>query len=256
MISHGYPVAGFIVGLLVGLTGVGGGSLMTPMLILVFGIHPVSAVGTDLLQASLTKIAGTSVFGLNRQVEWRIVGWLLVGSMPAAALTLLALAHGMQGGSVSHVITRALGALVVLTAATILLRGVLSRLIGTGLDRIGDRRRAALTVATGVVLGVFVTLTSVGAGAMGMVALTYLYPRMPTSRLVAADIAHAVPLTMIAGLGHWWLGSVDFALLGALLLGSIPGVIVGSLLTSRVSERVLRPVLAAVMLLAGGKLVV
>jgi uncharacterized membrane protein YfcA len=256
MIQQGYPIGGFVIGLLVGLTGVGGGSLMTPMLILLFGVHPVAAVGTDLLQASLTKAAGTSVFGLNKQVDWRIVRLLALGSLPAAAVTLIGLSFGLQSPAAGHVISRSLGVLVVLTAITILLRGLLARFIGNGLDGVSERTRAVLTVVVGIVLGIAVTLTSVGAGALGMVALTYLYPRMPTSRLVAADIAHAVPLTMLAGLGHWWLGSVDMALLGALLLGSIPGVIVGSLLVSRISERVMRPVLAVVMLVAGGKLVV
>ncbi|HET6182230.1 MAG TPA: sulfite exporter TauE/SafE family protein [Acetobacteraceae bacterium] len=254
MIAQGYPVAGFVVGLLVGLTGVGGGSLMTPLLILLFGVHPVTAVGTDLLQASLTKIAGTSVFGMKKDLNWRIVGFLALGSMPASALTLLLLSRRIQGSADGHLISQGLGALVVLTALVILLRGVLTRL-SAGLPALTLRAQAVATVIVGAILGVLVTLTSVGAGALGMVALTYLYPRLPTARLVAADIAHAVPLTMLAGIGHWLLGSVDLALLGALLVGSIPGVIVGSLLVTRLADRVLRLVLAAVMLLAGGKLV-
>jgi len=254
VIAQGYPVAGFVVGLLVGLTGVGGGSLMTPLLILLFGVHPVTAVGTDLLQASLTKIAGTSVFGMKKDLNWRIVGFLALGSMPASALTLLLLSRRIQGSADGHLISQGLGALVVLTALVILLRGVLTRL-SAGLPALTLRAQAVATVIVGAILGVLVTLTSVGAGALGMVALTYLYPRLPTARLVAADIAHAVPLTMLAGIGHWLLGSVDLALLGALLVGSIPGVIVGSLLVTRLADRVLRLVLAAVMLLAGGKLV-
>ncbi len=160
----------------------------------------------------------------------------------------------IQGSADGHLISQGLGALVVLTALVILLRGVLTRL-SAGLPALTLRAQAVATVIVGAILGVLVTLTSVGAGALGMVALTYLYPRLPTARLVAADIAHAVPLTMLAGIGHWLLGSVDLALLGALLVGSIPGVIVGSLLVTRLADRVLRLVLAAVMLLAGGKLV-
>ncbi len=148
-----------------------------------------------------------------------------------------------------------LGIMVMLTAVVMLFRSMLMRLSGGAADRLSRRRAAALTVASGVVLGVLVTLTSVGAGALGVVALAFLYPHLSTSRLVAADIAHAVPLTLLAGLGHWWLGSVDWMLLGALLVGSIPGVIVGSLLVARIPERVLRSVLAVVLLLAGGKLI-
>lgn len=254
MMAHGYPVAGFLVGLLVGLTGVGGGSLMTPLLVLVFGIHPISAVGTDLLQASLTKSVGTAVLGFSGRVEWRIVRRLAIGSLPASAVTLLGLSHGLHSPAAEHVISILLGVLVVLTAISALFRTLIARLLEPALSGLGDRSAGFITIAVGAALGVCVTLTSVGAGALGMVALTYLYPRLPTSRLVAADIAHAVPLTLLAGVGHWLLGSVDFGLLGALLVGSVPGVIIGSLLVTRVPDRVLRPVLASVMLLAGGKL--
>jgi uncharacterized membrane protein YfcA len=254
VIAQGYPVAGFVVGLLVGLTGVGGGSLMTPLLILVFGVHPVSAVGTDLLQASLTKAVGTGVLGLARRVEWAVVGTLALGSMPMAGLTLWAAGSHLRNPGAQHVLSMALGAVVIITALTLLFRRRLM-LLGRGeAERLSRRAAFLLTVAVGAVLGVCVTLTSVGAGALGMVALTFLYPRHATARLVAADIAHAVPLTMLAGLGHWLLGSVDLGLLGALLIGSVPGVLVGSFLVTRVPETVLRPVLAVLMLLAGSKL--
>jgi uncharacterized membrane protein YfcA len=252
---HLYPLAGLLVGLLIGLTGVGGGSLMTPLLILLFGIAPVSAVGTDLLQAAVTKSVGTTVLGMNRTVAWPIVRRLAAGSLPASALTIFLLVGHLQSAQAMRIVTVLLGVSVVLTAGAVLFKPALLRLAGGGPARMPPRRAAVLTVATGVALGVLVTLTSVGAGALGVVALTFLYPHFPTSRVVAADIAHAVPLTLLAGLGHWWLGSIDWGLLGSLLLGSIPGVIVGSLLVSRVPERVLRPVLAAVLLVAGTKLI-
>jgi len=252
---HLYPLAGFLVGLLIGLTGVGGGSLMTPLLILVFGIAPVSAVGTDLLQAFVTKSVGTAVHEMGRTVAWRIVVRLASGSLPASALTILFLSQRLHSAGAIRVIPVLLGISVILTAVAVLFKGALVRLTGPSVDRLSRGWAAALTVAAGVVLGVLVTLTSVGAGALGVVLLTFLYPHMPTSRVVGADIAHAVPLTLLAGIGHWWLGSVDWELLGALLVGSVPGVVAGSLLVPRVPERVLRPVLALVLLAAGSKLI-
>jgi uncharacterized protein len=250
-----YPLAGLLVGLLVGLTGVGGGSLMTPILVLLFGIHPVTAVGTDLLQAAATKTVGTTVLGCGRTIEWRIVGLLASGSVPASALTILGLAYGMKNAATAHVIPILLGLAVIMTAIAVLFRGPLLRLSQATVDRLTRRRAAQLTSLAGVVLGVLVTITSVGAGALGVVFLAFLYPGLPTSRIVAADIAHAVPLTLLAGLGHWWLGSINWPLLGALLTGSIPGIIIGSLLVTRVPERVLRPILALVLIVVGGKLI-
>jgi len=252
---HLYPLAGLLVGILIGLTGVGGGSLMTPILILLFGIAPVSAVGTDLLQAAVTKTAGTAVLGMGRTIAWRIVGRLAAGSLPASALTLFFLAPRLHAPEATRIITVLLGAAVVLTAIALLFKKALLRVTGGAAERLSRRRAAALTVAAGALLGVLVTLTSVGAGALGVVMLAFLYPRLPTSHIVGADIAHAVPLTLLAGLGHWWLGDINWHLLGALLVGSIPGVVVGSLLVTRVPERVLRPVLAVVLLVAGGKLI-
>jgi len=248
-----YPLAGLLVGLLVGLTGVGGGSLMTPLLILLFGVHPVTAVGTDLLQAAVTKSVGTAVHGLSRTIEWRITGLLACGSVPATALTILVLSLRTEPAA-SHLVSLLLGVAVILTAVALVFRGALLRLSENSAVTLAPRRVAQLTVVTGLVLGVLVTITSVGAGALGVVALAFLYPHMQTQRIVASDIAHAVPLTLLAGLGHWWLGTIDWPLLGSLLLGSIPGIVIGSLVATRVPERVLRPVLAGVLLLAGGRL--
>ena len=256
MINPLYSVAGLFIGLLVGFTGVGGGSLMTPLLILAFGFHPVTAVGTDLLYASITKTAGTAVHGLSGTVDWKIVRRLAMGSVPATALTLIVLAFaGRRFDGTEHVITVALGLALIATAITMVFRRQILVYFERAVDRLTPERVARSTVLLGAALGVLVSLSSVGAGALGMTVLLVLYPKLPVNRLVGSDIAHAVPLTLIAGLGHWAMGSVDFSLLLSLLVGSIPGIIVGSLLSSRVPERILRPVLAGTLAIVGGKLI-
>jgi uncharacterized membrane protein YfcA len=251
-----YAASGLAVGLLVGLTGVGGGSLMTPVLVLLFGIHPSIAVGTDLLYAAVTKSVGTAVHGFNGTVDWRVVRRLAMGSAPATAATVLLLAAlGTRGAPSAEVISTVLGAAVLLTAVLLLARGWLLRALGPRLGVDGPRHAAALTVLTGAVLGVLVALSSVGAGALGVTALFLLYPRIPTARIMGSDIAHAVPLTLLAGAGHWLLGSVDWHLLLSLLTGSIPGIIIGSLVAVRVPDRVIRPALACVLIIVGGRLV-
>ena len=250
-----YAVSGFVVGALVGLTGVGGGSLMTPLLVLLFGVHPDTAVGTDLLYAACTKTVGTLVHGARSTVEWRVVGLLACGSLPAAAATLYGLVQlGAPSDSVSHLISSVLGIALLVTAVSLLFQAPLRRWATGGPHREAPRRAAALTLLTGIVLGVLVSISSVGAGAIGVTVLILLYPHLPISRIVGSDIAHAVPLTLVAGLGHWWIGSVNWHLFTSLIAGSIPGIIAGSLISSRVSDRVLSPALAAVLLLVGGKL--
>lgn len=250
-----YSLSGFVIGVLVGLTGVGGGSLMTPLLVLAFGVHPTTAVGTDLLYAAATKTVGTAVHGASRTVDWRIVGRLAAGSVPATALTLLALAHFSKPLGAAHgVITSILGAALILTAVAILFR---QRIVDFFAARAGapDPRRArALTILLGAVLGVLVSLSSVGAGAIGMTVLLVLYPRTPVGTLVGSDIAHAVPLTLLGGLGHWMMGSVDWHLLVSLLSGSIPGIVIGSLFSARAPDKLLRPILASTLGVVGAKL--
>ena len=249
-----YSMSGFAVGLLVGLTGVGGGSLMTPLLIMLFGIHPMTAVGTDLLYAAATKSVGTVVHSAGRTVEWGVSLTLAVGSIPAAAATLLALhVLGRPNPLVEHVMTVTLGVGLLLTALSLLLRARITAYAARR-EAIPPRRVAALTMATGAALGVLVTLTSVGAGALGVTVLIVLYPRLPIACIVGSDIAHAVPLTLLAGIGHWMMGDVGWNLLASLLVGSVPGIVIGSLLAARVPERVLRPVLAATLVLVGGRL--
>jgi uncharacterized membrane protein YfcA len=224
-----FMLSGFFVGLLVGQTGVGGGSLMTPILVLLFGIHPATAVGTDLLYASATKSVGTLVHGLNHTVEWRIVRRLASGSVPATVITLLSISHyDITGTASARVISLVLGIMLFLTALSLIFRNRFLNFMGPMLERVTPLQAGRLTVLTGLVLGVLVTISSVGAGALGVTALLLLYPRVPMAVIVGSDIAHAVPLTLVAGVGHWWLGSVDWMLLTSLLSGSIPGIILGS----------------------------
>jgi uncharacterized membrane protein YfcA len=255
-ISGLYAASGFVVGMLVGLTGVGGGSLMTPLLVLLFKFHPATAVGTDLLYAAATKTVGSAVHGWRNTIEWPVVRRLAYGSVPGAAVTLLALSYlGAQSKAQAAVITTVLGVALLLTSATVLFRPQILAFAQKRLREPSPGRVAVLTVITGLILGVLVSLTSVGAGALGVTALLLLYPRLPTVRVVGSDIAHAVPLTLVAGLGHWMIGTVDGHLLVSLLCGSIPGIICGSLLATRAPDMLLRPILAITLILVGGRLV-
>jgi uncharacterized protein len=246
-----------LVGALVGLTGVGGGSLMTPILVLLFGFHPATAVGTDLLYASVTKTVGTAVHHNGRTVDWKIVAGLATGSVPASVVTLFIMRR--MGVTQEHsylVLNLLLGAALLLTSIAVFFRPWIIRWAGHHITAMGDRRVTRWTILLGTVLGVLVSVTSVGAGALGTTALLILYPKLPVARIAGSDIAHAVPLTLIAGLGHWWMGSVDFTLMGALLIGSIPGIIIGSLLASRSSDAVLRPILAVTLLVVSIRLLI
>ena len=250
-----YSLSGFCVGVLVGMTGVGGGSLMTPLLILLFGIHPATAVGTDLLYASATKTGGTVVHGFAKTIDWRVVGRLAMGSVPMTALTLVTLAQlGIHGSAANQLITVVLGAALLATATVLVLRKVIVKFYGEHIGKLSPKHTKWLTVAVGGVLGVLVSISSVGAGALGVTALILLYPHLPTVRIVGSDIAHAVPLTFVAGIGHWWLGSVDWMLFGSLLVGSLPGIVLGSLVSVRVPDAVLRYLLAAVLIVVAAKL--
>lgn len=264
-----YSVSGFAVGLLVGITGVGGGSLMTPLLVFLFGFKASVAVGTDLLYAAITKTGGVWVHhGKHNSVDWKIVGLLSLGSLPFAILTLFGIKHFMDiGKETTGIITYSLGIALILTACALLVRAALlrmskakgqidddhSNLLNAG--RFPPRLEIPTTIFTGAVLGVLVTLSSVGAGALGTVALLFLYPRMTTLKIVGTDLAHAIPLTAVAGLGHLSLGNVDLMLLGSLLIGSLPGIWIGSHLSAKIPEYFLRPVLASVLLLIGLKFV-
>ncbi len=263
-----YTLSGFAVGLLVGITGVGGGSLMTPLLVFLFGFNPAVAVGTDLMFAAITKTSGVWVHhGKHGSVDWRIVGWLALGSLPFAVGTLFVLKHlNSIGKETTGAITFTLGIALILTAIALFVRSALlhnAEKLGQIDDEHSNLENAArfkhleipATVLIGAVLGVLVTLSSVGAGALGTVALLFLYPRMTTLKIVGTDLAHAIPLTAVAGIGHWTLGNVDFVLLGSLLIGSLPGIWIGSHLSAKIPDKVLRPILASVLLLIGLKFV-
>ncbi|MEK7810236.1 MAG: sulfite exporter TauE/SafE family protein [Pseudomonadota bacterium] len=255
-----YTVSGFAVGLIVGVTGVGGGSLMTPLLVLVFGVSPATAVGTDLLYASLTKTLGGWVHSRNGTVDWKIVGLLSLGSIPAALLTIALLKFlALDEKTLRTLVTSVLSIALLLTATALLLkdwiRKIAQRDDGT-VYQLHHRHLPAATVITGLIVGALVTVSSIGAGVLGTVALLFLYPKLTAVKVVGTDIAHAVPLTAVAGLGHMALGTVDFVLLGSLLLGSLPGIYLGSHLSAKVPEKVLRPVLAMMLLIIGIRLVV
>jgi uncharacterized membrane protein YfcA len=260
-VEIGYILSGLMVGILVGLTGVGGGSLMTPLLVFLFNFSPAVAVGTDLLFAAITKTGGVFVHhGTHGSVNWKIVRQLAYGSLPAAVLTILLLRYiDQQSKDISGVITYSLGVALILTSLAVIVRSYLKRHAPpiseeSSAGRFG-RRQPAVTIAVGVVLGVMVTLSSVGAGALGTVALFFLYPRLPALKVVGTDLAHAIPLTALAGAGHWTMGNVDFTLLATLLIGSLPGIWLGSHLSARIPDRILRPILASILLLIGLKFV-
>jgi uncharacterized protein len=252
-----YSSVGFGIGMLVGLTGVGGGSLMTPLLVLLFGIHPSVAVGTDLLQVSVTKAVGSMVHGFRDTVDWRIVRTLAAGSIPSTMLTILLLSRiDLHNAAAQGIVSEVLGISLICTAITLLLRHILVRASAGWTSGLSPRQQTTLTIVSGVLVGFLVTMTSVGAGAIGTTVLILLYPRIKISRLVGSDIAHAVPLTLLAGIGHWMLGSIDWNLLGSLLSGSIPGIIIGSFLSSRMPDLALRAILAVTMAMVGSRMVI
>jgi uncharacterized membrane protein YfcA len=260
MIEPGLWVAGFAVGTIVGLTGVGGGSLMTPILIFFFGVKPYMAVGTDLLFAAFTKLAGTASLWHQRLVPWRVVGALCAGSLPASVITLWVLHElGPASAEVQSLMTATLGLALVLTAAAMMFKALRGQQLPSSVaqadwDRAMQARHPFLPVVFGAVIGVLVTLTSVGAGAIGVSVLILLYPLLPLPRIVAADIAYAVPLTLVAGLGHASLGSVDWPLLAQLLAGSLPGIWLGSRWMRHAPERLIRGLLSVLLAYAGTKL--
>ncbi len=248
-------ISGFAIGAIVGVTGVGGGSLMTPLLIGVFKLNPAVAIGTDLWFAAITKSGGALAHHRHGHVDYRITGLMLAGSIPAA-LGTVALMHftGVTKGWAST-LTFSLGIALLLTAGVVAFKTTWQA-VALRLERwLPPRRRDALTVLSGLLLGVLVTLSSVGAGALGATLILLLYPRLPAHRLVGTDIAHAVPLTLVAGMGHATLGHVDWGLLGWLLVGSLPGIWLGAQLTRKLPERLIRTLLCLSLLTAGLKVI-
>ena len=254
-IPYLYTISGFVVGLLVGMTGIGGGALMTPILILLFGIHPAAAVGTDLLHAAATKTAGSIVHGLKGTIDWTVVRRLAIGSVPMTVVTIAAMSMlDINGTAGRNLVNAVLTLALIVTAIALVFRGrIVARYTGR-LGQLAQRQVAGLTIFVGAVLGTIVSLSSVGAGAIGVTCLLLLYPRLPAVKIVGSDIAHAVPLTLVAGIGHWLLGSVDFRVFGLLILGSVPGILLGSYAAVRLPETALRVVLAAMLLVVAAKL--
>ncbi|MFQ3173355.1 MAG: putative membrane protein YfcA [Flavobacterium sp.] len=254
----GFVVAGLLVGFVVGLTGVGGGSLMTPIL-LWFGIPPTTAVGTDLLYAAFTKMGGVFVHHRKNNINWSITGWLSLGSVPAALVTLWIL-HSIKTDitAINDIIKYSLGWALLFTSVAVLFKKkllVLSQKNAGAKFHSESKTQNALTVGIGVLLGATVTLTSIGAGALGTVTLFFLYPLLATPKLVGTEIAHAVPLTLVAGLGHATMGNLDLGLLGQLLMGSLPGIFIGSMLSEKVPDLFLRNAIAGMLFFVGYKLI-
>ncbi len=252
-----YVASGFAVGMLVGLTGVGGGSLMTPLLTLLFGINPTVAVGTDLAFASITKSAGTIAHRVRNTVHWDIVKRLCLGALPAAVLATLALKYfGALDKHLGQIIRYAIAFSVLLTVISIIVRGRMQAWMNSHPDRqLHGRRQVAATIIAGAAIGTLVTISSIGAGAVGATILVLLYPNLKPAEIAGTDIAYAVPLTAIAAFGHWWLGSINWELLGMLLIGSLPGITIGSLAARAVPERFLRGLLATTLTGVAAKLV-
>lgn len=255
--SISYIVSGFAVGLLVGLTGVGGGSLMTPLLTLLFGVSPTVAVGTDLAFASITKGVGTLAHRVRGTVHWNIVKLLCFGALPAALVGILIInTLGPLTPQMGQFIRYSIAFSVMLTVIAILFRGRLLQWIHAHPEKqLHGRRLNIATIVAGAVLGLLVTISSIGAGAIGATLLVMLYPRLTPAEVAGTDIAYAVPLTAIAAFGHWWLGSIHWELLGMLLIGSVPGITIGSLCAKAVPERLLRGILATTLTGVAAKLV-
>ncbi|WP_151446085.1 sulfite exporter TauE/SafE family protein [Lacisediminimonas profundi] len=252
-----YIATGFAVGLLVGLTGVGGGSLMTPLLTLLFGINPSVAVGTDLAFASITKATGTVAHRFTNTVHWSIVKLLSIGALPAALVTTLGLSIiGPLEAEIAQVVRYSIAFSVLLTVVAIIFRGRIQDWISSHPERhLHGKSLAAATIAAGAVLGALVTISSIGAGAIGATILVLLYPRLTPAEVAGTDIAYAVPLTAIAALGHWWLGTINWELLGTLLLGSLPGITIGAFAARAIPQKLLRLLLATTLTGVAAKLV-
>ena len=255
MIDPIYSLSGFFVGMLVGMTGVGGGSLMTPLLILLFGVNPATAVGTDLLYAAATKTAGSLVHGIARSIDWRVVRRLASGSIPATVVTLTALSYfNLDSQASRSLITLVLSGALFVSACVLVFGTQIVALYRARVGELDERRTAPITVLVGVALGTLVSISSVGAGAIGVIALVLLYPHLPMAKIVGSDIAHAVPLTLVAGLGHWSMGTVDWHIIASLLVGSLPGIVLGSYFAVRIPERALQLILAATLFVVAGRI--
>ncbi len=245
---------GFVIGFLVGITGVGAGSLTTPLLITGAGVPPALAVGTDLLFAAITKASAAWRHQRLGNVDWPILRWLAAGSIPGA-VAVLAWIYFAEPNThlLAKYVREGLAVMLVISAAAIALYPLLTRHKAVA-HQDGNGPRKAETFSLGVLLGSMVALTSVGAGAIGVVVLTGLYPALLARRIVGTDIVHAIPLTFVAGMGHAGLGNVDLTILAALLAGSIPGIALGSRITGIIPDWALRIALSVILLYAASVL--
>jgi len=253
-------ITGFFVGFIIGMTGVGGGSLMTPILVLVFGIKPAIAVGTDLLYAAITKSGGVFVHHKHGNIQWKIVILLSIGSIPASICSIFIIKHlDASGINYDDLIMTTLSVALILTALLLFTRNQLHKLSEkeqfNAIKIIHRKYRKPVTIIAGVLIGVLVTLSSVGAGVIGAAFLFFLYPRYRAIQIVATDLAHAIPITTIAGMGHAHIGTVDFILLGSLIIGSLPGIYLGSHFGTFLPDKLMRPILASMLLVIGIRLV-
>ena len=257
----GFILLGVLVGFCVGLTGVGGGSLMTPLLIGLFKIEPHLAIGTDLLYASISKFCGSMVHAKKLNIVWPIVIWLALGSIPASFATTWVLEHYLShSSSYKGILTIVLGCMLTLTGISIVFRTQVEKFF----DRFRNREQINMEseqhalqhkrlyiLIMGIILGVLVTLSSVGAGAFGVMALVIMFPNLPMIRIIGSDVVHAVLLTAVAGLNHMSSGNVDFSLLMWLLVGSIPAIIIGTLISSHMPEKLIRKILGITLFCLG-----
>tara|TARA_R110002072_G_scaffold48681_1_gene133006 strand:- start:21271 stop:22053 length:783 start_codon:yes stop_codon:yes gene_type:complete len=255
-----FTIIGFLVGFIVGMTGVGGGSLMTPILVLGFGIKPAIAVGTDLLYAAITKSGGVFVHYKHGNIQWPIVILLSLGSVPASIFSIFVIKHlDASGINYDNLIMSTLSIALILTALFLLTRNQLHKFSQkeqfSALKLLHRKYRKPVTIFAGVLIGILVTLSSVGAGVIGAAFLFFLYPRFKAIKIVATDLAHAIPITTIAGLGHAHIGAVNYVLLGSLLIGSLPGIYLGSHFGTFLPDKIMRPVLASMLLIIGIRLV-
>ena len=259
-LEYTYTIAGFFVGFIIGMTGVGGGSLMTPILVFFFGIKPAMAVGTDLLYAAITKSGGILAHHRNKTIDWKIVGLMALGSIPSSFISVLILKQ-MNAAGINHdrIITLTLSVALILTSMALLFKEQLKKFSkdesSTAVRLLHQRFIKPVTVLAGALIGVLVTFSSVGAGALGAAFLLFLYPQLRAITIVGTDLAHAVPITTIAGLGHAHIGTVDYLLLGSLVIGSLPGIYLGSHIGKFLPDRLIRPLLACLLLLIGIRMV-
>ena len=252
---------GFLVGFIVGMTGVGGGSLMTPILVLGFNIQPAVAVGTDLLYAAITKAGGIFAHHKKGNIQWNILNLLFMGSIPATLCSLLVIKQlDSSGVNYESLIMTTLSIALILTGLFLLGKDHLKKLSreenSAYIKALHRKYRKPITIFAGALIGVLVTISSVGAGVIGAAFLFFLYPKHKAIKIVATDIAHAVPVTAIAGLGYAHIGTVDYVLLAYLLVGSLPGIFLGTKFGSFLPDKIMRPVLAMMLLGIGIKLAI